>query len=266
MKNTLMMAGALGMVLVGTGCATKKYVAKTVSPVESHVSAVESKNDQKNAEQDKQIAEHGQALTDQKKEIDEIGTDLSRTKERVTDVDTKAVAAGQAAQQANQAAQSANQAAGNAQRAADQANQGLARTEQTMVAMNKWDLSTSATVLFPVGQSKLSKDAMAQLDDFAMKVAPYQRYQVEVQGFTDKTGPASLNDTLSEARADAVARYLANEHKIPLRSISTLGSGYALPIADDKTRDGRKQNRRVEVRLFIPEASSANTVVAQAQE
>jgi OmpA-OmpF porin, OOP family len=262
MRNSLMMAGALGLVLVGTGCATKKYVAKTVSPVEAHVGAVESKNDQKNADQDKQIAEHGQLIADHKKELDEIGTDLSRTKERVTDVDTKAGAAAQSAQQANQAAQAANQAAGNAQRAADQANQGLARTEQTMVAMNKWDLSTSTTVLFPVGQSKLSKDAMAQLDDFAMKVAPYQRYQVEVQGFTDKTGPASFNDTLSEARADAVARYLANEHKIPLRSISTLGSGYALPVADDKTRDGRKQNRRVEVRLFIPEAGSGSTAQA----
>ncbi len=79
---------------------------------------------------------------------------------------------------------------------------------------------------------------------------------IEVQGFTDKTGPASFNETLSQERADAVARYLANEHKIPVRSISTLGSGYALPVADDKTRDGRKQNRRVEVRLYVPEAGS----------
>jgi len=62
-----------------------------------------------------------------------------------------------------------------------------------------------------------------------------------------------------------VSRYLANEHKIPLRSISMLGSGYALPVADDKTRDGRKQNRRVEIRLFVPEAATASTV-AQAQQ
>jgi outer membrane protein OmpA-like peptidoglycan-associated protein len=253
-----MMAGALGLTLLGTGCATKKYVAKTVSPVEARVGATETKN----TEQDKQIAEHGQTIAEQKKEIDELGTDLSRTKERVTDVDSKAGAAAQAAQQANQAAQAANQAAGNAQHTADEANQSVARVERTMTAMNKWDLSTSVTVLFPVGQSKLSKDAKAQLDDFAMKVASYQRYQIEVQGFTDKTGSASFNDTLSEARADTVARYLANEHKIPLRSISTLGSGYALPVADDKTRDGRKQNRRVEVRLFIPEAGSGSPAQA----
>jgi outer membrane protein OmpA-like peptidoglycan-associated protein len=247
-----MIAGALGLTMLGTGCATKKYVAKTVAPVESRVGAVETKN----SEQDKALADQNKSLADQKKEIDELGTDLSRTKERVTDVDSKATAAGQAAQQANQAAQQANQAAGNAQKTADQANQGVDRVERTMNAMNKWDLSTSATILFNFGQSTLSKDAKAQLDEFAMKAAGFQRYQIEVQGFTDKSGSAVYNANLSEARAEAVARYLANEHKIALRSISMLGSGYALPVADDKTRDGRKQNRRVEVRLFVPEAGS----------
>jgi len=61
-----------------------------------------------------------------------------------------------------------------------------------------------------------------------------------------------------------VARYLANEHKIPVRSITMLGSGYAQPVADDKTRDGRKQNRRVEVRLYVPEAASTSSTVAKA--
>jgi outer membrane protein OmpA-like peptidoglycan-associated protein len=131
-----------------------------------------------------------------------------------------------------------------------------------MVAMNKWNLSTSTTVLFTVGQSKLSKDAKAQLDEFATKAAGYQRYMIEVQGFTDKTGPATFNDALSAARAESVSRYLANEHMIPVRSISTLGSGYAMPVADDKTRDGRKQNRRVEIRLFIPEAGATTQAAA----
>jgi OmpA-OmpF porin, OOP family len=259
MKHITLSVGALGLMLATSGClATHKYVAKTVAPVESRVSATESKN----AEQDKQLADHTKTLADQKKEIDDVGTDLSRTKERLSDVDSKATAAGQSAQQANQAAQQANQAAGNAQRSADQAAQGVDRVEKTMVAMNKWNLSTSTTVLFPIGQSTLSKDAKAQLDDFASKVTGYQRYVIEVQGFTDKTGPASFNATLSEARAESVARYLANEHMIPVRSISTLGSGYALPVADDKTRDGRKQNRRVEIRLFIPEAGATTQASA----
>jgi OmpA-OmpF porin, OOP family len=265
MKNT-MFAGALALSLLGTGCATKKYVAQQVAPVESHIGAVESKNDAKNADQDKTIA-------DQAKQIADVDKDLSRTKERLTDTDGKAVAAGQAAQAANQAAMQANSAAGAAQRsadgargAADQAQQSVTRLEKTVDGMNKYQMTKSITVLFGVNESKLTADGKKDLDDFARQADGLQRYAIEVQGFTDKTGPATLNETLSQARAEEVARYLANEHKIPLRSISTLGSGYALPVADDKTKDGRKQNRRVEVRLFVPEAGSGSATVAQAQE
>ena len=62
-----------------------------------------------------------------------------------------------------------------------------------------------------------------------------------------------------------MARYLANQHQIPVHSISMLGSGYAQPVADDKTREGRKMNRRVEVRLWVPE-SQGNKTVAAAQQ
>jgi outer membrane protein OmpA-like peptidoglycan-associated protein len=258
-----MFAGALALSLLGTGCATKKYVAQQVAPVETHVSAVESKNDSKNADQDKTIADQGKQLGD-------VDRDLSRTKERLTDTDAKAIAAGTAAQAANQAAAQANQAAGTAQTAADgartYAEQGINRLEHTMDAMNKFQMVKSVTVLFGINESKLTAGGKKDLDDFASQATGMQRYAIEVQGFTDKTGPATLNESLSQARAEEVARYLANEHKIPVRSISTLGSGYALPVADDKTSDGRKQNRRVEVRLFVPEAGSSSTTVAQAQE
>ncbi len=79
---------------------------------------------------------------------------------------------------------------------------------------------------------------------------------IELQGFTDKIGSPTYNETLSEARVQAVARYLANEHQIPARSISMLGEGYARAVADDKTREGRKMNRRVEIRLWVPESQS----------
>jgi outer membrane protein OmpA-like peptidoglycan-associated protein len=259
----LMIAGAVGLSLLGTGCATKKYVAKQVSPVEAHVASVESKNDSKNADQDKTIADQG-------KQVGELESDLSRTKERVTDADSKATAAGQAAQAAQQSATQANNAAGSAQRAADgarsaadQAAQGVTRLERTVDGMNKFEMTKSVTVLFPLNESKLNADAKKELDDFAAQTENLGRYMVEIQGFTDKSGSANTNVTLSQARAEAVARYLANEHKVPLHEISMLGSGYALPVADDKTRDGRKQNRRVEVRLFVPEVASATNNVAR---
>jgi outer membrane protein OmpA-like peptidoglycan-associated protein len=230
--------------------------------VESRVTATE----QKNTDQDKQIADHG-------KDIEGLSTDLSRTKERVTDADAKAVAAGQSAQRAGERADNAQRSADGAQRSAEgaerSAQRGLQRAdviEKNMEAMNKFQMAKTVTVLFPLNQSKLNDDAKAELDEIAKMTDGKDRFVIEVQGFTDKTGSAIANEQLSQARAAAVSRYLVNEHKVPVRSVTTLGSGYALPVADDKTREGRKQNRRVEVRLFVPEATQPSNTIATAQE
>jgi OOP family OmpA-OmpF porin len=252
MKSMMMIAGAVGLSILGTGCATKKYVQQTVAPVQAQVASAEAKN----AEQDKQLADHA-------KQLDEMDKGLSRTNERVSDVDAKAAAATQSAQQANQAAQQAQQSANNAQTYAEQSKSQL---ERTIDAVVKYQMSKSATVLFPVNQSKLSDDAKKQLDDFASDTTGHPRYLIEVQGFTDSTGSATLNDRLSQMRAESVARYLVNEHKVPVKNMSMLGSGEALPVADNKTRDGRKENRRVEIRLFIPEASSATQTAQVGQQ
>jgi len=255
MKSTIMLAGALAMTLAGTGCATKKYVAKTVAPVEQRVSGTENKN----SEQDKAIAQTNTNLG-------ETDRDLSRTKEKLNDTDTKATQAGEAARAADQKADGARQAADGAQHSADDAKNfaqtGLTRMDQKMIAMNKFNMAKSVTVLFGVDKAMLNDDAKAQIDELAKQAAGTDRYVIEVQGFTDKSGSAEYNNTLSERRAQAVARYLANQSSIPVRNITMLGQGYAQPVADDKTRDGRKQNRRVEVKLWIPEASSSNGAVA----
>jgi OOP family OmpA-OmpF porin len=100
------------------------------------------------------------------------------------------------------------------------------------------------------------------LDEFAHQATGLDRYVIELQGFTDKTGSATRNEALSEARVQTVARYLANQHQIPVRSISMLGAGHARPVADDATREGRKMNRRVEVRLWVPESQNSKTVAS----
>ncbi|MCU1338943.1 MAG: OmpA/MotB domain protein [Bryobacterales bacterium] len=260
MNTNLTMAGAVLLSLIGTGCATKKYVAKTVSPVEARVTGTE----QKNTEQDKQLADHS-------KDIEGLSTDLSRTKERLTDADAKAVAAGQSAQRAGERADNAQKSADGAERSATGARtlaeRGMQRSdviEKNMEAMNKFQMAKAVIVLFPLNQAKLNDDAKSELDELAKMTDGKERYIIEVQGFTDKTGSALTNEQLSQARAAAVSRYLVNEHKIPVRTVTTLGSGYALPVADDKTREGRKQNRRVEVRLYIPEATQpSNTIAAK---
>ncbi|MEP6962159.1 MAG: OmpA family protein [Acidobacteriota bacterium] len=269
MRSTLMLTGVLALTMAATGCATKKYVAKTMAPVEARVATSEAKN----ADQDKM-------LTAQAKDIDTLQTGLSRTNERVGDADAKATSAGQAAQRGIEAAGSAQRtadgattAAGNAMTAANTGrDQAIARANEVeknviakVDAVNKLTLMTTETVLFNVNQSTLSKDGKAALDALADRLQGKDRYVIEVQGYTDKTGSADANTILSQKRAENVSRYLINEHKVPVHMVTLMGSGYTAPVADDKTRDGRKQNRRVEVRLFVPEISSAAQTLSAAK-
>ena len=262
MKLTLMTAGALALTLAGTGCATKKFVTQTVSPVEARVTTTEGKN----VEQDQALANQQKLNTDQSGQLDTLSTDLSRTSERVGDADAKATAAGQSAQRATERADGAQRAADGArtlaQQGLDRANEVQTSLERKLDAVNKYQLVMSETVLFNVNQYTLDDEDKAKLADIAARTQEHPRYIIEIQGFTDKTGSAETNVALSERRADTVTRFLINDHKIPLRNINSIGSGYALPVADDATRDGRKMNRRVEIRLFVPEISSAGQTVA----
>jgi outer membrane protein OmpA-like peptidoglycan-associated protein len=247
--NKIAIVAALS--LMGTGCATKKYVAQTVAPIDARVTGTETKN----TEQDKQIADHGKSL-------EELDRGLSRTREQLKDTDSKAIAANEAASKADQKADGAWKAADSAKGLAQQGLDTTAQLARTVDAMNKYQVLKSETVLFAVNKAVLSEDAKSQLEELAKSADGLDRYVVEVQGFTDKTGSPMANERLSQQRAQEVARYLANEYKIPVRSISLLGSGYALPVADDKTREGRKLNRRVEVRLFVPEAATATKAMS----
>jgi OOP family OmpA-OmpF porin len=248
---------ALILTLAGTGCATKKYVAKTVAPIEQRVTGTEGKN----SEQDKSLTAHGA-------QIEGLDRDLSQTKERLGDVNNKAVQAGEAARVADQKAGAAQQAANGAQQAAINAKafaeQGLTRMDQSMQAMNRFQMAKSESVLFGFDRDALTADAKAQLDELANQAKGLNRYSIEVQGFTDKSGSLTYNEALSERRAQAVARYLINQFQIPVRDIAMIGSGYAQPVADDTTPSGRKMNRRVEVRLFVPEAAATKTTASSA--
>ena len=83
MKTTIYIAATLALTLASAGCATKKYVAKTIAPVEQRVSSTETKN-----------TEQDQKITAQAGQLEAVDRDLSRTKERLTDTDAKATAAG----------------------------------------------------------------------------------------------------------------------------------------------------------------------------
>jgi outer membrane protein OmpA-like peptidoglycan-associated protein len=117
-------------------------------------------------------------------------------------------------------------------------------------------------VLFGFGKSSLSDEAKARLDELAKDAMSRKRFVIEVEGFTDSTGSPAVNFELSQKRAEAVVRYLTSTHKIPLRTIHLIGSGSESPVGENKTVQGRRQNRRVEVRLFAPEVENSSALTS----
>ena len=105
---------------------------------------------------------------------------------------------------------------------------------------------TEDRVRFKLNSYDLSKDSLSALDDFAGKVkALNEPYWVEIQGHTDDTGGSRYNDDLGQRRADSVRRYLSRQDNIPLTRMSTISYGDTLPVAPNKTKKGRSENRRV---------------------
>jgi len=101
------------------------------------------------------------------------------------------------------------------------------------------------SVKFPANSSKLSSEAQQRLMDFSDKLKSDNRnVYLEIQGHTDSTGSDSLDQRLGEERAEAVRLFL-NQHGVPLNRMSTISYGKSDPVADNKTRAGRAQNRRV---------------------
>jgi outer membrane protein OmpA-like peptidoglycan-associated protein len=96
----------------------------------------------------------------------------------------------------------------------------------------------------------LSADDKAQLDTFATTVTNAKSYIIEVTGGTDSTGDAQYNYALSQRRADAVVQYLASKYSIPAHRFYLIGIGEDKEVADNKTREGRAKNRRVDIRLL----------------
>ncbi|HEY2091450.1 MAG TPA: OmpA family protein [Thermoanaerobaculia bacterium] len=101
-------------------------------------------------------------------------------------------------------------------------------------------------VKFKLNKYELDDTAKAALDEFATKVKGLtDQYYIEIQGHTDDTGGKRYNEDLGEHRAEAVRRYLSRSANLPLMRMSTISYGDTLPVAPNKTRAGRAQNRRV---------------------
>lgn len=139
-----------------------------------------------------------------------------------------------------------------AQETADAAVAGVNETNERISALDDYVPTTTTAVNFKVNSAVLNADAKTKLDELATRALNTKGYVIEVAGFTDATGGLQKNRILSQNRADAVIRYLVENHQIPLRRVVTpYGYGKSNPVADNTTREGREQNRRVEIKLLV---------------
>ncbi len=156
--------------------------------------------------------------------------------------------AGQMEDQQKQTQQQVGQVKGEA----DQANQGVTDVNKRVTNLDNYQTTDTATVYFKLNSSVLSDESKKDLDNLAQKALAQKGYMVEVVGFADSTGKAAHNQTLSEARADAVTRYLEQQGNIPIHRILTpTGMGISHESASNVIAECRKMNRRVEVKVLV---------------
>jgi len=168
----------------------------------------------------------------------------------------QADAASQQAALANQQAAMANQQAAQAQAQAAQAEQEKQQLRAKLLAQFNLILETRDTarglvvnvgdVLFDTARYTLRPPAREALAKVSGIVLAYPGLRLTIEGHTDSTGSQDFNQKLSEERAESVRDYLAQQG-LPVNSMSAVGLGEAVPVADNGTPDGRQRNRRVEI-------------------
>jgi outer membrane protein OmpA-like peptidoglycan-associated protein len=224
MRNSLITASVIVAAMsVAPACATKGFVRQSVGEVNDKVTT--------------------------------MGTSLEETQERVraaegriTETDAKATAAGESASKANAAAGEA------ANRASEVGKTAEARAVSIEGEMRKLIFETVLSEdrgEFRLGKSELPEDATSAIDTMVNQLkTDAKAVWVEIEGHTDSTGDKAYNERLGLMRAEAVKRYLYEKHQVPLHKINVISYGEEKPVAPNKTRDGRAQNRRVVIRVL----------------
>jgi len=228
------LAAALA-VMGATGCATKNYVHTQTAPLVEHT--------------------------------DQLDAKTSANNKQIHDVDDRAQAGIKQAQgsadTANQNAQNASKLAGDAENSANLAVHRADSLESVVKGLDDYKPVANVSVTFGFDKAVLTKEDRDQLDAFAAQLGSAKAYILEVTGGTDSIGPAQYNYELSQRRADAVVQYLASKYGIAAHRFYLIGIGKDKAVAPNTTAEGRKQNRRVEVRLLSNEGIAAGAAAGQ---
>ena len=228
MFRRMLMLVPIAAIAIGgsTACATKKFVRTSVGQVNE--------------------------------KVDSLGRSLEETQERtranegkISEVDQKAAAANQAAQTAQGAADKAGQAASVAANSATTAGMKADAVDKASKRLVFEVVLSEDQGNFKFGKKELPDEAKARLDQLItdLKADPKGAY-FEVEGYTDSIGSPQMNERLGLERAEAVKRYLYEQHQIPLHKINVISYGEANPVAENKTKTGRAQNRRVVIKVL----------------
>jgi len=196
--------------LTVTGCASKKYVQEQVANSESVTNG--------------KIGEVQTSVEGNQKEITALHQNDAEMQKQLDKISATA------------------------KEALDRAKKAGKLAEGTFIAET---ILTDEDVRFGFDNYKLSDEAKAALDAFAAKVVKKNvGAYLEIQGFTDNIGSESYNLSLGYKRAEKVMKYLATEKGFPLHRMNVTSFGEYKPIADNSTREGRAQNRRVALVLM----------------
>jgi outer membrane protein OmpA-like peptidoglycan-associated protein len=189
-------------------------------------------------------------IRDRVNELDELTS--SNTK-AIKDTDARATEgirlASAKANEADQHAIDAGNKATLANQTATQANTRLTTVEQVVGNIDQYKASTQTEIRFRPGQSVLSKNAKAALDEMATPLKDQRGFIIEVQGFSSGRGQAAI--ATSQKMADSVVRYLVLNHEIPVYRIFVVGMGNAPVPTDDQTAKTKHvSGGRVEISLL----------------
>ncbi|NWG39281.1 MAG: OmpA family protein [Hydrogenophilaceae bacterium] len=204
--NRMWSIAALSLVI--SGCATKGFVNEQVSGVNKRM---DGQNAELNSRIDRQSQELSRLYSGLDGRLNSQQSALEGTSKTAKEALERAVAAGKLA-------------------------------EGKFI----YETSLSSQIAFPFEGNTLTDQAKKALDEFAERIKTENRnVYIEIQGHTDNSGPDYTNLKIGEQRAEIVRRYLAMKHGIALHRMNAISYGESSPIADNKTRAGRIENRRV---------------------
>jgi len=216
---------AIAVVGIGgtTACASKKFVRTSVGEVNDKVDSLG-------------------------RSVEETQERTRRNEGRITDVDQRAQAAAQRASDAAAAANTVAMDAGN--KATDAGNKVDVIDKANRRLVYEVVLSEDQGN-FKFGRTTLPDTAKQRLDEMVaqLKQDPKAIY-LEIEGHTDNVGAKNINEKVGLERAEAVKRYLYEQYQIPLHKMNVISYGEAKPIAPNKTKAGRAQNRRVVIKVL----------------